>query len=110
MSFYGEHHGFIEPHRTAHTWHIFSPMAIHWVPMMMTTPSVGMTSELGPKFYFPRSYSKTQLLELLHYLQGLKKIPLLELSTGFPRENYSRISDIQSTLGQLHMLSNSRDI
>ena len=34
----------------------------------------------------------------------------MELSTGFSRENYSRISDVQSTLRQLHMLPNSRNI
>jgi len=73
MSFSGVLHGFIEPHRTAHTWLTFSPMATLWARMMMTIPSVGMTSDLGPKFYFPRSYSKTQLMVLLHYFQGLKK-------------------------------------
>lgn len=55
MSFFGVHRGFIQPHRTAHSWLTSCPMATPWAQMMMTTLSVGMTSEPGPKFCFPRS-------------------------------------------------------
>lgn len=55
MSFFGVHRGFIQPHRTTHTWLTSGPTATPWAQMMMTTLSVGMTSELGPKFCFPRS-------------------------------------------------------
>lgn len=62
MSFSGVHHGFIEPHRTTHTWLTSSQMVTQWVLMMMTSPLVGMTSELGQRFFFPRSCSITELL------------------------------------------------
>lgn len=60
MNFSGVLHGFIQPQGTVHTWTTSSPMATHWELMKMTTPSVGMTSGLEPKFYFPRSYYKPQ--------------------------------------------------
>lgn len=66
MSYFGVHRGFTQPHRTAHTWLTSGPMATPWAQMMMTTPSVGMTNEPGPKFCFPRSCSNTLFLPLQH--------------------------------------------
>lgn len=59
MSCYGEHRGFIELHRMPRIWIISSRMATRWVQMMMIIPSVGMTSELEPRSFFPRFNSST---------------------------------------------------
>lgn len=54
MSFSGGHHGFTGRQITPHIWLTSSQMAKQWARTMMTTPSVGTTSELEQRSFFPR--------------------------------------------------------
>jgi hypothetical protein len=62
-------------------------MVTQWVPMMMTTPLVGMTSDPGLRFSFPRFYCiQISCFTCINIRNHIK----LELcgSTGILGENY----------------------